>query len=362
MKKKLLFSAYSLEIGGIETSLIALLKCIDYTKYDVTLVLEKKEGMFLNQIPDNVQVFEYISNKNENPLIRKFLNLFKRIQFALKYKNKYDFAGSFATYSRPGSFVARTASKNNCLWIHTDYMTLYNNDIFLVEQFLNNIQYKQFKNVIFVSNKSKEAINNLFVENKQKVYMIKNIIDYKEILTKSNEEIELKKEDCVTFLNVSRHDEHSKKLTRIIEVARRLKDEEHKFKILFIGDGKDTDIYKELIEKEKLEDIIILLGAKDNPYPYFKISDCILLSSDYEGYPVVFAEAFVMNLPIITTEVSDSKEDVANKFGIVTEKNVEDIYINMKKFIEEGFEIKESFDAEQYNKKTMEQLEKMWNM
>ena len=42
MKKKLLFTAYNLEIGGIETALVNLLDNIDYDKYEVTLVLEKK--------------------------------------------------------------------------------------------------------------------------------------------------------------------------------------------------------------------------------------------------------------------------------------------------------------------------------
>ena len=39
--KKILFSAYSMEVGGIETALITLLKNIK-DKYDITLVLEKK--------------------------------------------------------------------------------------------------------------------------------------------------------------------------------------------------------------------------------------------------------------------------------------------------------------------------------
>ena len=45
-KKKLLFTAYSLEIGGIETALVNLLNRLDYDKYEVTLILEKKEGIF----------------------------------------------------------------------------------------------------------------------------------------------------------------------------------------------------------------------------------------------------------------------------------------------------------------------------
>ena len=52
-KKKLLFAAYNLDLGGIEKALINLLNLIDYNKYEVTLVLEKKEGIFLNQLNNN---------------------------------------------------------------------------------------------------------------------------------------------------------------------------------------------------------------------------------------------------------------------------------------------------------------------
>ena len=44
MKKKLLFCSFDLNIGGIETALINLLNNMDYGKYDVDLILEKKEG------------------------------------------------------------------------------------------------------------------------------------------------------------------------------------------------------------------------------------------------------------------------------------------------------------------------------
>ena len=50
MKKKIIFCVYSLDIGGIETSLISLLNNLDFSKYDIYLFLVKKEGIFLNSI------------------------------------------------------------------------------------------------------------------------------------------------------------------------------------------------------------------------------------------------------------------------------------------------------------------------
>ena len=108
------------------------------------------------------------------------------------------------------------------------------------------------------------------------------------------------------------------------------------------------------------EEKIIFMGSKQNPYPYFKISDCVILTSDYEGYPVVFLESMILNKPIITTKVSDYKE-IDGKYGYVTTKEVTDIYEKMKLFIENGFEIKEKFDAEKYNETILEGMQKWLN-
>ena len=85
----------------------------------------------------------------------------------------------------------------------------------------------------------------------------------------------------------------------------------------------------------------------------------MILTSDYEGYPVVFLESFILNKPIITTKVSDY-EQVEGKYGYVTDKKIEDIYEKMKLFIENGFQIKEEFDVNQYNKEIVEKLEKIF--
>ena len=78
-KKNLLFTAYDLNVGGIETALINLLKRINYDKYNVTLILEKKEGVLLKEIDSRVNVIEYKVSNSNNVIIRKSFNLMKRI-------------------------------------------------------------------------------------------------------------------------------------------------------------------------------------------------------------------------------------------------------------------------------------------
>ena len=92
--KKLLFSAVTLDVGGIETALVTLLNYLasqkenNDKKYEITLVLEKKQGLFLDVLDKNIKIIEYSPNNNKIVFVRKIINLLKQIRFKIKYKDK----------------------------------------------------------------------------------------------------------------------------------------------------------------------------------------------------------------------------------------------------------------------------------
>lgn len=353
--KRILFSAYSLGLGGIETALVTLLKELS-KEYEITLVLEKKEGLFLNDLPSSIKIVQYTPSDCKNFIIRKSINLFKRIKFYMKYHNKFYFACSFATYSRVGSYCARTASRSNALWVHNDYLTMYKNNIEDFTVFFHSIDHSDFKTLVFVSNEARENYRKVFSSSPATLLTCNNLINYESILKKAEETIEFTKNDTVTFLNVGRHDEHQKKLSRLLEASFRLKEQGYQFKVVMLGSGKDTEYYQKLVSEYKLEDYIFMLGTKKNPYPYFKVCDAVILTSDYEGYPVVFVESFLLNKPILTTDVSDARDDIEGKYGLIMDKDVDSIYMTMRDYIEHGFKIKDIFNAEQFNQKIIQTL------
>ena len=347
--KKILFTARDLNLGGIEKSLVILTNYLVEKGNDVTLVLENKQGILLSELNSKIKLKEYKPVKNKVKIVQKAFNFFKRIKAIIEYKNKYDVSISFATYSIPGSFIAIIASKSNILWGHADYLSLFNKDENKMRKFFEDIHMDKFSKIVFVSKTAKDNFLRVFPEKKNCTYYCNNLIDYEKIKSMAEEKIAIEKDDTkFTFLNVGRHDETQKKLTRIIEASRRLKEDGFKFRVIFVGSGESTHLYKELVEKYNLNNYIIFEGSKENPYPYFKISDCVILSSDYEGYPVVFLESFILNKPLITTKVSDY-EDVENKRGLVCEKNTDDLYNAMKIFLNNGYILKEKFDCEHYN-------------
>ena len=387
--KKILFSAYSLDVGGIETALVTLLKYL-VNDYDITLVLEKKQGVFLEDLPKEIKVITYTPSSLKFKLIRKVINFVKQLSFKLKYKNKFDFSADFATYSMPASFVARTASKNNAIWIHNNYMNFYDNDINQYRKFFKSLKVQEFKKIVFVSNLDKKVFIAQFPELIKSTYVCNNLIDYKKIqkladekipnedlkkifgedypninlnkISKKDAEKQSKKEinaetKVPIFLNVGRHDEKQKKISRILDATEKLNKNGFKFKVLLVGKGTNTKDYEEIIKEKKLNNVI-LLGAKKNPYPYFKISDSFLLSSQFEGYPVVFVESEILGLPIITTNVSDSKKDIDGIFGQVVENSEKGVYRGMKNFLEKGLKT-EKFDSEKFNQNIIEQIKQI---
>ncbi len=382
--KKILFSAYSLDVGGIETALVTLLKYL-VKDYDITLVLEKKQGMFLEDLPKEIKIITYTPSSIKFNFVRKAISFIKQFIFKLKYKNKYDFSANFATYSMPASFVARTASQNNAIWIHNNYMNFYDNNIGQYRKFFKTLKIQNFKKIVFVSELDKKVFIAQFPELIKNTLVCNNLINYERIQKLSNEKIpdedlekifgkgyknitkedkkvlnssnSLAKNKIPIFINVGRHDEKQKKISRIIEATEKLNKQGFDFKVLLIGKGTNTKDYQNLIKEKNLNNII-MLGAKKNPYPYFKLSDCFILSSQFEGYPVVFVEAQILGLPILTTNVSDSKKDIDGIYGQVVENSEKGVYKGMKQVLEKGI-TSTKFDPEKFNEEITQKVKQI---
>lgn len=355
--KKIMITAYSLQLGGIEKALINLLQLLDKDQYQITLVLEKVEGIFLDQVPEYVEVLAYHVSDDQNVLIRKLKNRLKLWKWKLLHKNQYDFAISFATYSRPGAHIALNASKHHALWVHNNYEQIYEQDAFKIREFFMDVQASRFEHLVFVSYDNKEAVCKYIPEFEKKSLVCNNIIDYKKMYEDALETVEQKHRQT-TFLNVGRHEEHQKRLTRIISASKRLVLEGYRFEVWFVGEGEHTLKYQEMVKEAGLQDTILFLGKKSNPFPYYKLCDAVVLSSMYEGYPVVFVEAMTMHKPLITTKVSDYKEIEAG-YGIVTENSEEGVYLGMKEFLDSGYSIQNRFDPEKFNQEIIDKLVKL---
>ena len=356
-KKRILIASYNLDFGGIETSLINLLKNMDLEKYDVTLVLEEKKGVFLKNVPKSIKIKEYKVSKLKNVFIRKVVNLIKRFIFMFGNFKRYNASICYATYSGPCGFVARVASNNKILFVHSNYYQAYEKDESKIREFFDDRKIEKYNHIIFVSNESKKDLCKIYPSMEKKSVTINNIIDYERVLKLSERKVDIKRTTKKVFLFIGRLDESSKRLTLLLDVAKKCKEEKVKSLFWIVGNGPDEKKYKEIVKNEKLDNVMFL-GSKKNPYPYIKACDYLILTSRYEGFPVVYNESIILEKPIITTiDVSDDYVSIPNRFGyIVNEKNIFD---KVKELSTVKEKIKETVDYGSLNRKRMELIYKV---
>lgn len=356
-KKKLLFTAYNLNVGGIETALINLVNRINLEKYEIEILLEKKEGIFLDKVKKEITVKEYKVYDNNNVIIRKLLNVTKRLLFTITNYHTYDFSCCYATYSLSGSKLTKLAATNNAFYVHNNYKDLYKDDK-KEKEFFDNRNIEKFGHIIFVSNEYRKEFLRLYPNLKDRCLVLNNFIDTKNILEKSKEKIKEKKPtNKKLFVFVGRLDDDAKKVGRAILLTKEIKEME----LWLVGDGPDRKKYEDLVKKEKVTSRVKFLGRKKNPYPYMKMADYILMTSDYEGFPVIYLEAITLQKPLITTiDVSDDKLQIGKDYAYIISKDQKEMTKQIKEIIKKTSKVKK-IDIEKLQSTRMDDFEKLFD-
>jgi UDP-D-galactose:(glucosyl)LPS alpha-1,6-D-galactosyltransferase len=120
----------------------------------------------------------------------------------------------------------------------------------------------------------------------------------------------------------------------MLEGLSRLK--KYKWKLRIIGKGPDGKKLKELTKKLGIEERVIWEGFKENPYKDLKEVKALLLTSRYEGLPLVLIEANVRGIPFISSNCFSGPEDIVTE-GVngylYQEGNIEDFVNKIEKVI-----------------------------
>ncbi len=355
-KLDLLFAAVSLDIGGIEKALVNLVNRINQKKYNITIVLEEKKGIFLNKVKDGIIIKEIKVNNSSNILKRKVINFMtKYIYKVFNYKN-FDFSCCYATYSYSSSKIALMSSDNSSFYVHNDYRRIYKN-IKDFKNFFETRNISKFNNIIFVSNENKNGFVEIYKNLKNKCIVLNNFINTEEIINQSNEQVKIKRNNNKTLiLYVGRLDEHAKKISKQINLVENLDNVE----LWIIGSGPDKKLYEKEIKEKKLEKRIILFGKKDNPFPYIKKADYIIFTSDYEGFPVTYLEALTLNKNIITTFPTSDDEIDIRKYADIISTDEKKMVHDVKKIISNKRK-NNKIEIENIQINRMKNLEKIFN-
>lgn len=353
-----------MNIGGTEKALLSMLSEIDSTEYEVTILMLEEYGGFLDSIPSWIQIkylnefpkfkhilrmplhliaIDHLKNKkyleglkylyfytvtklHRNPIVffNHILKLFETI------KDEYDVA---VAYAGPMDFISyfvlnKIQAKKKIQWIHFDITKIGFN-----VSFVKKI-YPMFDRIFVVSKEGKEKLCQVVPSIADKVEVFHNIISKEQILFQSRlHDGFLDDYDGLRVLTVGRLD-YIKGQDLCIETLRLLKEDGYNVKWYCVGEGSFRSELQLLIQKYRLEEDFILLGATINPYPYMEQCDIYVQSSRHEGYCITLAEAKVFDKPIVSTEFMGAKEQLQKySKGFIVKIDKQAIYQSIKQVI-----------------------------
>ena len=349
---KILIVTNHMRVGGIQKSLLELLKALSKNReYEVSLFCCKKEGSFLERIPSNIKILSenIYAVSTEQPLsecrkIGKRCYVFRMIMsfwsrhftkalpaFFLcklmgKFKGKYDVAIS---YSQPIDDYAFCNLTNeivlNCVradqkltFVHCDFGSYGGNTR------RNRKLYKKFDRIAVVSESVGKRFAEIVPDVSEKIRTVYNFCDCNEIEQLAAQDTVVY--DKKTIVTVARLSEE-KGLLRCIPIFDKLKKDGYDFEWHIVGGGPLRKAIEEEIHRYSLEQTIILEGEQVNPYRYIKNADYFLLPSFHEAAPIVFDEAAILGVPVLTTKTLSALEMVSDRgAGIVCGNSQDEIY------------------------------------
>ena len=293
------------EDGGLEKHTIELTKQLAKKDVDVTVIAHKDFSQYFKDV-------NFISLDLSKG--RKNLFILYKL-FKILNENKFDIIHTQANKATDMVIKLKPFLKAKIVSTLHSY-----------KKNLKSFERSDF--VITVSNKIGEKLKN---KNKKTIY---NGIEYKEL---SNIDVVYDKYEiprdkffvCSVgrLCNVKRFDILIKSLKDLDVYC------------ILVGDGENKEDLVKLAKNEKVYEKIKFTGNIENEdvKKILTISDLFIITSDKEGFPYVFVESLLYKTAVISTDVSDIKEIIGDKYIIdfnnplILNKRIHDFKNNYEK-------------------------------
>ncbi len=336
MPRPILVIISSFRWGGINVALQSLLKHIDPNEIKVDVFVMVHSGNYENQfencaiLPKNYFVDALIDHARLKSGVTKMVSgamkvmnrltkdrfqhwLFKMVGNRLAKAKDYDAVIGWHE-GVPTTFVSHIKHRNKIAWIHCDYA---NYDSTPRERWI----YEKINTVVCVSKYCRGTFLSIFPEMESKVKAIYNILDVDGIKAKAEAG---NAEDMVkgdfTIVSVGRVSP-VKQFCRIPEIAKKVYDAGCSFKWYIVGPtypGAEYDTLQANLDKYGMREHVILLGGRDNPYPYIAKADLLVSTSLSESWGYTINEAKVLGVPAVSTDWGAAKESIEDgKDGLI---------------------------------------------
>lgn len=357
-KKNILFLVSDLESGGFQKSLISLLQSFNYEKYDVDLLVLCPSGIFLNQVPSEVNI---ISTNIPLEFFKAFpiciKELIKKNEYLLAIKRGINLVLSRIDRGRAGIYMSRQIpaidkeydvaidyngqhilyymvdkikAKKKISYFHSDYKKW---DYYKVA---DKKYYPKIDYIVTISDICKESLDEIFPECKDKTKVIHNISSPRIITKLSMEECPVDFDKSYTNLVMVGRPSNVKGYDFAIEACKKLKNDGYKVRIYSVGTSNEISKFKKIVSDNNLEDEFIFLGETNNPYCIMKEADIYIHPSRFEGKSVAIDEAKILAKPIIISNFTTSKDHINNAVnGLIVGLSSQELALGIQKMIDD---------------------------
>ena len=359
--KKVLFCLQTMVLGGVETELITILSRFDKTEYDISLlVFYEQDKEILTRIPDGVKLINLGIDKNYycsglSTLVKKRLSAGRLLSAAALMAKRalgspvganvdisgipapneeYDIAVCYHMHSPTMlRYVAdKVSARKKLAWIHNDFSTTH----YRVEKYLKWLC--KYDKIAAVSERLHDELCERCPTLSDRALVIHNIVDEELIIRRSRDKNEIDERFAsgsgLKLLTVGRMVEQ-KGYDIAVNTAKILRDRGLDFTWYVIGYGTEEENIKELVKQNALDESFVILGRKNNPYPYMRACDLYVQPSRHEGYPITLCEALALNKTVVCTNFAGAAELVEREDDGVVVATLEpsDIATEIEKYI-----------------------------
>ena len=345
--KKILVIGITMAAAGSEKSFLSFAShAIDYKKYEVDLLLARKEGDFLDKVPKEIHVMEMgemgeiflLDRNNAAMMIKKYLlrnpfRIFSILPYAIRrltakdlpektfaaqriwlemmkkmpvLEKEYDIALAYWGDRTMFYMIDKVKAEKKLAWLHFDYGKPPREDS-LYEKY-----FSACDKVITVSSEIEKSLKQALPSIVDRVVTVENIIDREEILRLAEEQADFgddfKGIRIVTVGRICEQKGYDLAVPAIAELYRQ--GFPVRWYILGKGSEEEETNLKKMIRNHGAESCVTLLGIRKNPYPYIKEADIYMQPSRHEGKPIAVEEAKVLGKPILITNYTSAAEQM----------------------------------------------------
>jgi glycosyltransferase involved in cell wall biosynthesis len=373
MKKKLLFIINTMGRAGAETALIELLKKLDdMGTYDLSLYTVIPCGELFDRIPKPVNILNKQVTRGPVLSFHGYLCILKSVIFSFFYKltgvrllgymiknikeqkvsgkklqydkllwrllaegrpnieGSYDLAVAYIEGAAAYCLADKVKAQHKAAFIHIDYQEAG------YTKRMDQDCYRKVERIFVVSKEVGEKFCSVYPEYRDKIRLFRNLLDRGNILRKADEGNGFTDDfEGIRLVTVGRL-HYQKGYDIAIEALARLRKDGYPVRWYIIGEGMERRNLETLIKKYGVEEYFILMGAKDNPYPYMKQADIYVHATRFEGKSIAIEEAQILGKTIVASDCTGNTEQIKSGYdGVLLTLNVENLVCELERLIDE---------------------------